>query len=125
MPTSVTPSRILLVASGGLLGSAVRHLATRSSSGVPWEVLAVNLVGAVIAGFLVARVGAHAHRARVLLPFAVVGVAGALTTFSGLVVDTVVMVDAGAWSDAVRYAAVSVVLGPVAAVAGMWAGGRT
>lgn len=124
MPTSATPGRILLIAAGGLLGSALRHLATRSSSGVPWQVLGVNLVGAVLAGFFVARVGTHAHRARVLLPFAVVGVAGALTTFSGLVVDTVVMMEAGAWFDAARYAGASVVMGPVAAFLGMWAGDR-
>lgn len=125
MPTvRFSPSVVALVAVGGALGSALRHLAVHSASGVPWEMLAVNVVGAVLAGFLVAGLDDHAHRARVLLPLAVVGVAGALTTFSGLVVDTVLLADAGRWGDAAQYGLASVVLGPIAAMCGMWLGGR-
>lgn len=120
----MTPSVLALVAVGGALGSAVRHLAVRSASDVPWEVLTVNVIGAALAGFLVVGVGVHAHRARVLLPFAVIGMAGALTTFSGLVVDTVLLADAGRWGRAAQYGIGSVVLGPIGAMCGMWLGGR-
>lgn len=121
-PTSVTPARVGLVAVGALAGSGIRYLSTSHATGVPWAVLWVNLAGAVLAGYLVARVRRHAHHARVLLPLAVVGVAGALTTFSGVVVDGVLLADAGDWAAAVRYASASVVLGPIAAAAGIAAG---
>jgi CrcB protein len=120
----MTPSVLALVAVGGAVGSALRYFATGDSPGIPWAILAVNLAGAVVAGFIVGRIPVHSHRARVLLPLAVVGVAGALTTFSGLVLDTVLLIDAGHVSDAVRYAGASVVAGPVAAAGGLWAGGR-
>lgn len=126
MPTShaVTPARVGLVLLGGLLGSSVRHLAAGEASGVPWEVLAVNLIGAAIAGWLIASIGNHAHRARILVPVAVIGVAGALTTFGGMAVDVVLLADTGDWVGAAGYAAASILLGPVAAGCGILAGSR-
>jgi len=114
-----TANRLGYVVVGGLIGSTIRYLITRSADGVPWEVLVVNVCGAVLAGVLVGRIGRHAHESRVVIPFAVIGVAGALTTFSGFVVDTVLLADAGLTADAIRYATVSIVLGPLAAGLGL------
>jgi CrcB protein len=117
--------RLALVALGGLLGSFARHVATSGSGDVPWAVLWVNLAGALMAGVLVARVRRHATGSTVLLPLAVVGVAGALTTFSGLAVDTVLLIDAGQVGDALRYSLASLGLGPLVAGSGLWIGART
>ena len=114
-----------LVVAGGVVGAALRHLAAQNPSDIPWEVLAINLIGAAVAGWLVGRIRLHSHPARWLIPFAVVGAAGALTTFSGLVVDTLLLADAGRWAAAGIYSAASVVSGPIVAGVGLWLGGRS
>lgn len=118
-------TRLSLVVLGGLVGSWVRYLVAGDPGAVPWPVLWINLAGAALAGVLVARVRRHAHESRVLLPLAVVGVAGALTTFSGLVVDTVLLVDGGRVAAAAGYAGASLVLGPLVAAAGLTIGSRS
>lgn len=122
---SITFSRLGLVALGGLFGSLVRHLVTADPGVVPWPVLWVNVAGALLAGILVGRVRRHARGSRVLLPLAVVGFAGALTTFSGLVVDTVLLVDGGRAAAAAGYAGASLLLGPLIAATGLAIGART
>ncbi len=113
-----------LVVAGGMIGSMLRFLAAQDPGDVPWEVLGINLVGAVAAGWLVGRISHHSHRARWLVPFAVVGVTGALTTFSGLVVDVLSLVDAERWGETAIYAGASLLCGPVAAASGLHLGGR-
>jgi len=117
--------RLGLVVAGGMVGSLIRYIATRNPGEVPWSVVAVNVAGAAAAGWLVGRIRRHSHQARWLVPLAVIGVAGALTTFSGMVVDSLLLADGGRWGDAVAYASVSVVGGPVAAIAGLRLGDRS
>ena len=84
--------QFLLVALGGSLGAVGRFLVggwvTRHlGSGFPWGTLAVNLIGSFAAGFLVVWLEARGPSALYWRAFLIVGVLGALTTFSALMVE--------------------------------------
>lgn len=83
----------------------------------PWGVLAVNLAGCLLLGYLVAA----AWSARTQLPVGLglgTGFCGSLTTFSALTVDVADMARDGNWGYAVGYLAVSVLGGVALAVVG-------
>jgi CrcB protein len=89
--------------------------------GFPYGTLAVNVVGSLVAGFLVGVLAARSQSREQLAPlFLIVGVCGGFTTFSAFSVETYQLVDSGA----VLPAALNVVLqvaGSLAAVfAGFW-----
>jgi CrcB protein len=113
------------VVAGGLIGSLIRYLVAGDPGDVPWELLGVNLAGAVLAGWLIGRIRLHAGPAHWLLPFAVVGIAGALTTFSGVVVDLVLLAESSRWSEAAMFASAALITGPIAAGAGLRIGHRS
>lgn len=104
------PPPLLLVALGGALGGLLRAGVGRLWPHAPgtwgWATLTVNVVGAfcltVLLGLL-AR--SPSDRARLLLG---TGLLGAFTTFSGLVVDAVLLADAGRPGAAAAYVLVSV-----------------
>lgn len=83
----------------------------------PWGVLAVNLAGCLVLGYLAAA----AWSARAQLPMSLglgTGFCGSLTTFSALTVDVAEMARDGDWGYAAGYLAVSVLGGLALAVAG-------
>jgi len=114
-----------LVVAGGMIGSLFRFWAAADPGEVPWQIFGINLVGAAIAGWLVGRIPSHSHRARWLVPIAVIGVTGAFTTFSALTFDVFLLVDAGRLGDAAIYSGASLLGGPLAASAGLRAGARS
>jgi CrcB protein len=109
----------MLVVVGGLLGSALRYAMVPPGEGIRAGLIVANLGGALMAGLLVGRVAHHSHEATWLWPVAVIGFAGSLTTFSTLAVDTVLLLEAASWDDAVALAAASLLAGPMAAVVGI------
>jgi CrcB protein len=103
--------QILLVALGGALGSVARYgvgvLAARwFGLGFPWGTLAVNVIGGLAMGVLVARVGPEQEQLRLALG---VGVLGGFTTFSAFSLETVRLMQHHA-GQAAAYAAASVAL---------------
>lgn len=109
--------RVLLVAVGGMIGTAARlgvGLLVPDIAGVPVATIAVNVVGALLIGVLAARV-AGASELRLFLG---TGVLGGFTTYSAFAVGSV-----GLWTDApllaAGYACASLALGVVAAWAGL------
>lgn len=106
---------------GGLIGSGIRSavgLALPVEPGAwPWPTLTVNLLGAVVLGFLLPRLrfGGLPGWA---LPAIAIGGLGALTTFSAFSLEIVMLFEAGTPTTAVTYAAVSTVAGLVAASVG-------
>ena len=110
----------IAVGIGGLAGAATRWAldeALPASGGWPWGLLAVNLAGCLILGY----VAAAAWSARSHLPVSLglgTGFCGSLTTFSALTVDVADMARDGDWPLAGGYLAASVVGGVALAVAG-------
>lgn len=107
----MTPLLALTVVAAGALGALLRYAAARlgARSTWPWPVLAVNVVGSLIAGLAF-----HTDAALVV----VTGFCGGLTTFSTLSVETIQL-----WLDGRRRAAatsiaLNLALGISAATAG-------
>ena len=98
---------------GGLLRAGVAELLPHEPGTWDWAVLAVNTAGAFLLALLLTR--GPSDLARVLLG---TGVLGAFTTFSGLVVDAVLLADAGRPLVAAAYVVVSVAALLAAAVIG-------
>jgi CrcB protein len=81
-----------LVAAGGALGAAGRFLVsgwmTRAMGGAfPWGTLVVNLLGSLLAGFLLVWLEGRGSSALMWRAFLMVGVLGGLTTWSALMVE--------------------------------------
>jgi CrcB protein len=98
---------------GGGIGSVVRFAATEHiapEATVPWGTLLVNVAGSLALGYLIGR-----SLARPLstprLAFVGVGVMGALTTFGGVMVQLLDLVEQGNPAIAIAYLTLSVVLG--------------
>lgn len=89
----------LLVALGGALGAVLRHalgqaLLQRLGDGLPWGTLAANLAGSLFAGIAIGWLDDRPALAPLRL-FIVVGVLGAMTTFSALMVELLAFARAG------------------------------
>ncbi len=107
---------LVLVLVGGMAGTALR-LGVDAALAPPWATLAVNLVGALVLGFLFERL-VDARRLRGGLWSALgPGLCGALTTFSALQLEAVELMRDGSWKGAALYLAATVCLGlPLAAL---------
>ena len=105
---------------GGLAGAGARWGLVEAlpvTDVWPWGVLAVNLFGCLVLGY----VAAAAWSARAQLPTSLglgTGFCGSLTTFSALTVDVAEMARDGDWGYAASYLAVSVLGGVALAMIG-------
>jgi fluoride exporter len=83
---------------GGMFGALVRvGLAEGAPQGLgewPWATFAVNMVGALLLGYFVARLRDHPEDGLVH-PFLTTGICGTLTTFSTLQLELFELVDGG------------------------------
>jgi CrcB protein len=124
--------RVLLVALGGAVGSALRYLTAVLAlrwfgADFPWGTLVVNLVGSFLIG-VVNELGGDALK---LSPdarlFLATGVMGGLTTYSAFSYETARLIGAHAWVTAGVYvgvttlACVGLCLLGMAAARSLWA----
>lgn len=122
---------VALVALGGAIGTAVRALlatAFPAHDGISWTILGINVVGAFCLGFLLdalVRRGPDVGRRRAVRLFVGTGVLGGFTTYSTLADDTAQLLDLGRWTAGSGYALLSVALGLVAVVLGLWVAAAT
>jgi fluoride exporter len=84
--------QLLLVAMGGALGAVGRFwlggvLLRQMGNGFPWGTLTVNLVGSFAAGFIAIWLEGRGPAALYWRAFLIVGVLGALTTYSALMLE--------------------------------------
>lgn len=119
MTFDVPRNRIrMLVVAGGAAGTLARAAVgeTMPDAGAfPWGTLAVNIAGSIGLGYLIGRsltVPAEIRR----LPLLGVGMMGALTTFGGVMVQMLDLVQRGTTSTALLYVATSVGGGLAAAL---------
>lgn len=84
--------QLALVAGGGALGAMLRFwaggwLLRQFGDGLPWGTLAVNLAGSFAAGFIAIWLEGRGPSALYWRAFLIVGVLGALTTYSALMLE--------------------------------------
>jgi fluoride exporter len=99
---------------GGVIGALARvglaQAAPHGSGEWPWATFAVNMAGALLIGYLYARLRDHPEDS-LAHPFLTTGVCGTLTTFSTLQLELFELVDGGYLGLAAAYAAVTLVAG--------------
>lgn len=114
---------ILLIGSGGFIGSVARYYVSRlnlseSFFSLPTGTLLVNVAGSLVIGILMAvseRSEILTHEARLFL---MVGICGGFTTFSTFAMENLSMMHSGQFLQILLYTSVSVILG----FAAVWAG---
>ena len=113
---------LLAIALGGAAGSVARHLlgsyVGARTVGLPWGTLLVNVTGSLLLGFLARSVVDRSH-SPALAAALTVGFCGGYTTFSAFSVETVLLLERGAWARALLYALASVTLCVGGAAAGV------
>ena len=93
---SAWSQQLVLVMLGGALGAAGRFwigeaLLRKLGSGIPWGTLAVNLAGSFAAGFVAIWLEGRGGSAIYWRALVLVGLLGGLTTYSTLMVETMLM----------------------------------
>lgn len=114
-----------LVMAGGALGAAARHLLggwilRHAEQSLPWGTLAANLIGSFAAGFLFSWLEGRGPSALYWRAFLIVGVLGALTTYSALMLELLMYNRSGRPGQLFAYLALSLVAG----FALVWFGAR-
>ena len=118
----MSAAALLFIALGGALGSVARALAGQMlpATRLPWATIAVNVLGSLLIGWLMARLlpvndaNLRAHN------FWVVGVCGGFTTFSTFSWQTVALMQKGEWGAATA----NVLLSVACCLAATWLGWR-
>ena len=85
--------QLMLVMLGGALGAAGRFwlggaLLRQFGSGMPWGTLAANLIGSFAVGYIAVWLEGRGPSALYWRAFLIVGLLGGLTTFSALMLET-------------------------------------
>ena len=117
---------ILWVGLGGFAGANARYLlgiwvATRFGTTFPYGTFIINVTGSFILGVIMGLLDAHVLAPAVRLSLAI-GFIGAYTTFSTFTYETLRLVENGSLLLAAANVVGSVVVGMLAAIAGLAAG---
>jgi CrcB protein len=115
---------VLLAAAGGAIGAALRHLTNilcghLFGSGFPWGTFAVNVLGSLAMGLLVALLAVRWSAPLEIRTFLATGVLGGFTTFSAFSLDFAALVERKAYWGAAGYAGGTVALCFLAVFAGL------
>jgi CrcB protein len=106
--------RIAAIYAGGVLGALARvalaETVPHGPDGWPWATFGVNMAGALLLGFFLARLHDHPEDS-VAHPFLTTGICGTFTTFSTLQLELFQMVDAGNLLLATAYIAATLIAG--------------
>lgn len=90
--------RLAAIYAGGMIGALARvglaQATPHGPGGWPWATFAVNMAGALLLGYFVARLRDHPEDS-LAHPFLATGICGTLTTFSTLQLELFEMVDGG------------------------------
>lgn len=116
---------LILVAIGGAIGSSLRHLVNLASlrlvgANFPWGTMAINIAGSFAMGAFIELLARRFNASNELRLFVATGILGGFTTFSAFSLDFAVLWERGAASQALFYAAGSVIISLLALFAGLW-----
>lgn len=113
-PTWFDLRRLAAIYAGGVVGALVRvglaQAVPHDPAAWPWATFAVNMAGALLLGYFVARLHDHPEDS-LAHPFLTTGICGTLTTFSTLQLELFQIVDAGHMALAVSYLAATLAFG--------------
>jgi CrcB protein len=117
--------QLALVMAGGALGAAARFwlggvLLRQLGTGFPWGTFAMNMIGSFAAGFLAIWLEGRGPSALYWRAFLLVGVLGALTTYSALMVECLLFARTERQGVAFGYLAVTLLTGLLL----VWLGAR-
>jgi CrcB protein len=115
---------VLAVAAGGALGSLLRYFLAGAIqpgwwSGFPFAIFLINISGGFMMGLIVAGASSKFHLTPEMRAFLTVGILGGYTTFSTFSLDSVLLIERGAYAQAASYVIGSAVLSILALFAGM------
>jgi CrcB protein len=106
--------RLAAIYVGGVLGALARvglsQAMPHGPEGWPWATFAVNMAGALLLGYFVARLRDHPEDS-LAHPFLTTGICGTLTTFSTLQLELFEMVDGGHLVLAAAYTGATLAVG--------------
>jgi len=106
--------RLAAIYVGGTLGALARvglaEVAPQGAGEWPWATFAVNMAGALLLGYLFARLRDHPEDS-LAHPFLTTGICGTLTTFSTLQLELFELVDGGYLGLAAAYVAATLLAG--------------
>ena len=106
--------RLAAIYAGGTIGALARvglsEAAPHSPDSWPWATFAVNMAGALLLGYFVARLRDHPEDS-IVHPFLTTGICGTLTTFSTLQLELFEMIDEGYLGLAAAYVAATLAVG--------------
>lgn len=118
--------RWLAVLAGGGLGSLARYGLTVAigiePQSFPWATLAVNVGGAFGLGLAMVLLTERLPPGPFARTFVGIGFFGAFTTFSTMAMEGVMLLDADRTATALLYWLLTLILGQMAGVYGMWLG---
>ncbi|MFP2770293.1 fluoride efflux transporter CrcB [Oceanisphaera sp. KMM 10153] len=105
---------LLFIAVGGATGAVLRFVITDLMARLlgrsfPYGILTVNLLGSMLMGIMFVLVQQQMLSTHSWRPFVMVGMLGALTTFSSFSLDTVLLLEHGQWFKAVLNVCLNVV----------------
>ncbi len=117
-------SILIAVALGGALGSLLRYVVasaiqTPASAGYPWGIFLVNVSGGFLMGVIVEASALKLQLSPELRAFLTVGILGGYTTFSTFSLDSVLLIQRGAYASAAAYIVGSTALSIAALFAGL------
>jgi CrcB protein len=116
---------LLAVALGGALGSLLRYLiagAVQSAAwpGFPWGIFLVNISGGFAMGIIAELAALKLNMTPEVRAFLTIGILGGYTTFSTFSLDSVLLIERGAYVSAALYISGSALLSILALFAGLW-----
>ncbi|MBZ9604605.1 fluoride efflux transporter CrcB [Phyllobacterium chamaecytisi] len=116
---------ILLVASGGAIGSVARYLvgvgmARAFGVAFPYGTLAVNVIGGFLMGLFIELLARRFEGSPELRLFIAIGILGGFTTFSSFSLDVAVLWERGELAIALFYMLANVILSIGALFFGLW-----
>jgi CrcB protein len=120
----MNPMILLSIALGGALGALLRYfmasLVQSPNVTFPWGIFVVNVTGGLAMGVLVELAALKVQMTPEVRTFLLVGVLGGYTTFSSFSLDSVMLIERGAYMNAALYIIGSVAISIGALFAGMW-----
>lgn len=121
----MNPAILLAVALGGALGSLLRYfvasaIQSAAAPGFPWGIFVVNISGGFVMGLIVELGALKLQISPEIRAFLTVGILGGYTTFSTFSLDSVLLIQRGAYVSAAAYIVGSTALSIIALFAGLW-----